>query len=120
MSLVRYVTSLDEVHQDYNFLMGYHTGVPKEWYCGIEGITFIFMGDWNDALVGYQGFAINESLITDDFWTEYNEEVPAPADSKEYQEYAGKGFEQYMKEHREEVFERLDEIIETYKEEVAA
>lgn len=118
MSIIR---PLSEVHRGYNYLMGFETGVPKEWYYGIEGITFIFMGDWNDPLVGYKDYAINEPSVVDTFWAFYNEEVPAPSDyrSAEYKTYED-NFAVWLKDRADEVKELLDEMIESYKTELAA
>ncbi len=113
MSIIR---PLSEISRGWNYLMGYETGVQKEWFCGIKGISFIFMGDWNDSLVGYKGYAINEPTVTDSFWELYNEENPAPTDYKspEYREYED-NFNEWLRERADEVKNFLDEIIENYK-----
>lgn len=100
------IKPLSEVKRDYNFLMGYHTGIPKMWYCGIEGITFIYMGDWNDPLIGYKDYAINEPYAIDGFWSEYQEETKR----SDYDEFAV-----WLKEHKELLFDSLDDIINTYR-----
>lgn len=104
-----YIYPLEEIKPDYNFLMGYHTGIPKEWYCGIEGITSIFMGAWNDSLVGYKGYAINESYL-DGMWDWYYEEHPKDDEGEHYEEW--------LREHKDEVFETLDYLIEEYEKEM--
>ena len=96
---------LSEIQPDYNFLMGYHTGIPKEWYCGIEGITFIFMGCWNDPLIGYKGYAFNEPWFTDGLYDEYAEEVGDGNDTSD-------GFAEWLKENSYLLFESLDTFIE--------
>ena len=106
------IRPLSEIKPDYNYLLGFHTGVPKKWWYGIEGITSIFMGDWSDPLIGYREHAFNQFDILDCFWDRYNEEYPAPADyhSEEYQKYES-DFAEYMQEHRTEIFEMLDDML---------
>lgn len=99
---------LSEIQPDYNFLLGYETGVQKEWYCGIEGITSIFMGAWNDPLIGYKGYAFNEPWFTDGFYAEYAEEVEEGTDTIE-------GFAEWLRERSYLLTETLDEYIEGMK-----
>ncbi|MCR5453176.1 MAG: hypothetical protein K6F00_11170 [Lachnospiraceae bacterium] len=69
------VRKIEEVKPFYNFLMGWQEGVPKEWYCGIEGISFIWHGEWADPELGYKGYAINEPSAVDGLYDEYYEET---------------------------------------------
>lgn len=94
---------LSEIHPDYNFLMGYTIGVPKEWYCGIEGVTSIFMGAWNDPLIGYKGYAFNEPWFTDGLYSEYAEEV---------EDDTIEGFAVWLKENSYLLTDMLDEYID--------
>ena len=94
---------IEEIHEDYNFLMGYTVGKKQEWWYGIEGIYFIYMGDWNDPLIGYKGYAFNVHDVEDCMWEWFLEEFPDG--DMEY-------FPQYMLDHQDEVFCLLDEIIE--------
>ena len=100
-----YVKPLSEIKPDYNFLMGYRTGIPKEWYCGIEGVYFIWMGAWSDPYVGYKGYAIDETYL-DCLWDEYNEEVKSPTED---------GYPEWLRENSYRVFEVLDDMIGAYK-----
>lgn len=111
-----FVYPLEDIHEDYNFLMGYHTGKKREWYCGIENIYSIFMGAWSDSLVGYKGYAINENYITDTFWQRYQEEYPGPdyKNREAYRKYEDE-YDNYLYDNRHEVYELLDNIIENYK-----
>lgn len=98
---------LVEVKPDYNFLMGYHTGVPKEWYCGIEGVTSIFMGAWNDPMIGYKGYAFNEPMYTDGLYEECCDDI---GDKRaEYE------FSVWLKEHSDYLFSNLEEAIDAYE-----
>ncbi len=100
------IKPLSEVRLDFNFLMSHHIGIPTKWYCGIEGIYFIYMGDWNDPLIGYKDYAINEPYAIDGFWSEYQEETKR----SDYDEFAV-----WLKERKELLFDSLDDIINTYR-----
>ena len=93
---------LSEIKSNYDFLMGYHVGVPKKWYCGIEGITSIFMGAWNDSLIGYKGYAFNEPWFTDGLYQEYSEEV---------EDDTIDGFSLWLKENSHLLTDTLDDYI---------
>lgn len=108
----RFIFHKDEVRPEYSFLMGYKTGIPQKWWHGIRGITFIFMGAWNDSLVGYKDYAINSHFIEDTMWEKYNEEFSAPDyHSPEYVKFVN-DFSKYMRENKEMVFDILDSILE--------
>jgi len=117
--LIQFICHKNEIYPDYNFLMGYNTGIPKKWWYGIEDITFIFMGAWNDPYVGYKDYAINTHTVEDAMWDMYNEDYPAPSfTSPEYQTYE-QNFTKYMQDNREDVFNLLDCIIETTRNNMA-
>ena len=119
--LIRHICHKKEIQPDYNFLMGYTIGKPKRWWHGIEGITFIFMGAWNDSYIGYKDYAMNSHNIEDLMWDNYNYEHPAPPyNSPEYKEYEGDNFTQYMQENAETVFTWLDYYIEQTEETITA
>lgn len=99
---------LSEIKPDYNFLMGYHTGVPKEWYCGIEGVTSIFMGAWNDPMIGYKGYAFNEPWYTDGLYREFYEETKIDDVDQ---------FGKWLKERSYLLTDTLDEAIKDYESE---
>lgn len=98
---------LSEVKPDYNFLMGYHTGVQKEWYCGIEGVTSIFMGAWNDPMIGYKGYAFNEPWYTDGLYEEFYEETKQDDVDK---------FAEWLKANSHLLTDTLDEAIAQFEE----
>ena len=103
-----YMRPLSEIKPDYNFLMGYQTGVPKEWYCGIEGITHIFMGAWNDPMIGYKGYAFNEPWYTDGLYDVFCEETGEEDLDK---------FAVWLKENADMLKADLDEAIWAYENE---
>lgn len=93
---------LEDVREDYNFLMDYTVGKKQEWWYGIEGIYFIWMGAWNDALIGYKGYAFNVHEVKDCMWERLMEE---------FTEGDMEDFPQYMLDHKDEVFMLLDDVI---------
>ena len=116
----RFVCHKNEIKPDYNFLMGYKTGIPKEWWHGINGITFMFMGEWNDPLIGYKDYAINSYFVEDSMWELYNEECPAPDyyEPEKYKKYMD-DFTKYMQDNAYRVFEILDDTIENTQKAIA-
>lgn len=90
--------------------MGYYTGVPREWYCGIEGVMSIFMGAWNDPLIGYKGYAFNEPYYTDRLYDLFYEETG----KDNVDDYAV-----WMEANSHLLIETLDEAIEEYEREEA-
>lgn len=115
MDIGDHIKPIGEISPEYNFLMGYTTGAQREWWHGIEGVTSIFMGAWSDPYIGYKGHAFNALLVEDYFWDRYEAEQPAPDYlSQEYLEYSTDGFDRFMRENSEEVFECLDGLLEDY------
>ena len=96
----------DEIRPDFNFLMNYTTGKPKEWWYGIQGIKFIWMGAWNDPLIEYGDYVFNSHDIEDVMWDNYSETSGSSRKTPDDE------FEKYMKENSRKVLEMLDEIIE--------
>ena len=93
---------VEDIQQFYNWLDGMWIGKPCEWYYGIEDVSFIFMGMWNDQLIGYQGYAINVHDVEDVMWNRYCEETEDQTED---------GFAKYMQENKEDVYELLDDIL---------
>ena len=102
-----WIRPASEVKEDYNFLMGYTTGKPKEWYCGIEGVYFVWNGAWSDPEIIYKGYAINEPTATDSIYELYREQT-GNDDPDE--------FAVWLQDHKEEFFDDLDMLIENYEE----
>lgn len=103
---MEYVRPIEEVKPFYNFLMGWQEGKEQKWYCGIEGVTFIWHGDWSDPELGYKGYAINEPSATDGLYEEYCEET----EHDDIDEFG-----KWLQENKEMLFEVLDHLIEEGK-----
>lgn len=108
-----YIRPLSEVKEDYNFLMGYTTGKPKEWWCGVEGITHIFNGAWSDPEIGFHGYAINENDVIDLVYSMMEEDY-GEEKAKEIFDNGSK-YMDYIKDHVEEIKDTLDEWIDNYE-----
>ncbi len=110
---------LNAVKPEYNFLLGYNTGVKKQWWYGIEGITSIFNGYWSDSEIGYNGYAINENDVTDYVYysikDKYEDDLadgvecknPDEMSSNEYEEY----FAAYVAANADDIKSWLDDYI---------
>ena len=108
------VQPLSNIHEDYNFLMGYTTGKIRPF---VGDVGYIFMGSWNDPLLAYNGYAVNEPMIIDGLWSQYNEEIPAPKGKEEYKEYETDGFTKWLQDNMHLLYENLQCAIDAYKEE---
>lgn len=119
--LVKHICHKKEIQPDYNFLMGYTIGKPKQWWYGIEGITFIFMGAWSDSYIGYKNYAMNSHNIEDLMWDNYNNEYPAPPyNTSEYKKYESEGFTRYMQDNADTIFGYIDDYIEQTEQTITA
>lgn len=96
------VRPIKEVKPFYNFLMGYQEGKQEEWYRGIEGVTFIWHGAWNDPELGYKGYAINEPTATDGLYAMFHEETGSDNHDD---------FTTWLQENKGELFDTLDYLI---------
>ena len=76
-----------------------------DWY-GIPNIGFVYHGAWADSEVEYKGKRINCNDIEEVMWENYREDC-----LEERVEDTFDGFDIYMKEHQNEVYEILEEII---------
>lgn len=103
-----FVQEIECIQPSYDIWLRCQTGVPREWYCGIEGVTFIFMGGWNDPLLGYKGYAINEPMATDGLYSEFHEGTGL--DNLDT-------FASWLKDNKELLFESLDYLINFYRKE---
>lgn len=75
------------------------------WY-GILNIGFVYHGEWSDSEVEYKGKRINSHDIEDVMWENYREDCLEGRVEDTFD-----GFDIYMKEHQNEVYEILEEII---------
>ena len=99
----------------------------KNWY-GIEGIKFIYHGDWNDPEIEYKGFRFNVHDVEDDLYSEFNEFTHEAVIAEEerlkdsgysdkekarmIQSSYEKEFETFVRENAESVKNRIDDLIE--------
>lgn len=100
------IRPLSEVKPFYNFLIGWMEGVPKEWYCGIEDITFIWHGEWSDPEIGYHGYAFNEPTFVDGLYAIFHEETGLDDID---------AFSVWLKENSDLLFDSLNEAIADYE-----
>lgn len=105
---MEYVRPIEEVKPFYNFLMGWQEGEQKKWYCGIEGVTFIWHGDWSDPELGYNGYAINEPTATDGLYAIFHDETGKDDTDS---------FAEWLKGNKELFFETLDSLIAEHEKE---
>ena len=103
------IRPLSNVKPFYNFLMGWNEGIPKKWYCGIEGITFIWHGEWSDPEIGYKGYAFNEPTFVDGLYDVFYEETGKDNHDE---------FIEWLKNNSYMLTERLDEVIDNYRHEI--
>lgn len=119
-SVAGYAKHIDDIRERYGIFSGCVIGERQKWWYGIEGITFIFMGSWSDAYVGYKGYAINESMVSDTLWSMYKETLEETGTGKaENEEAESERFAAYVKERSDDVFEILDSIIESIRHEIS-
>lgn len=71
-------------------------------YCGIEGVKFIYNGDYSDPELYYNGKIYNEYDLEDRFYDDYEEDVKEGL-------FKGK-FGEYLHEHANDVRAVLDEL----------
>ena len=81
------------------------------WY-GIEGIGFIWRGNWADPEIEYKGKVINSVIVESTMWERYREEQ-----SEKGKRADEDGFGDYMRNNKEEVFELIELAIEELYEE---
>ena len=77
-------------------------------YCGIPGIKFIFHNTWADPTLIYKGEEFNIHVVEDALWEMYQEDG-----------YDNENcFGGYISDHADDVYEILDTILESRKENV--
>lgn len=81
-------------------------------YCGIDGIKFIWHGEWSDPEIEYKGKRCNVHDIEDSMWAMYRETYPEP-DYKDRQVYTAYEdyFSTYMQENADMVRELCEEVL---------
>ena len=76
------------------------------WY-GIEGIGFIYHGDWSDPEIEYKGKRINSTIVEDTMWERFREECETDGVTPTMDE-----FELYMEANPEDVYELIELAME--------
>lgn len=74
------------------------------WY-GIEGIKFIYINDFADPLIEWQGQRFSCYIVEDTMWERYTDEHGEDAD-------AFGGFVEYMQDNADDVKELCDLVVE--------
>lgn len=84
---------------------------PKDLYCGVPDVEFVYHGDWADPELIYQGKSYDYYDIEDPMWEAYNEDFPAPKDynSDEYKEWEDR-FDDYVRDNAYMVYDYLDNL----------
>lgn len=77
------------------------TNFPN-WY-GIPNISFIYCGEWSDPEIEYKGKRINLTIVENTMWERFNEEC-----EERNEKPNNNGFESYMKENCDEVYELIE------------
>lgn len=108
--ITRWIRPASEVVTWHNYFMGWTEGKPERWYCGIEGVSFVWHGEWSDPEIIYKDYAINEPTATDGMYEYYREET-GHDDPDEFAEW--------LRENKDSWFGELDELIALYEEEIA-
>ena len=80
-----------------------------DWY-GIPDVGFIWHGEWCDPEIEYKGKRINSTIVEDTMWERYTHDddgnyISANANDEE-------GFNHYMHQNREEVYELIELAME--------
>ena len=83
-----------------------------DWY-GIPGVKYVSPNNnWADGQLYYEKHLFNSHDVEDAMWCEYNEEC-----DENGSEATDEGFEVFMKDNVDEVYELLDELVEAAKNE---
>lgn len=92
------------IENDLKMVDGVMKVVPKElrdWY-GIEGIGFVWHGEWADPEIEYKGKRCSCYEVEDTLWNEFREEYPNRDEDE---------FEVYMWENQEHVKNVCDYVL---------
>ena len=100
---------ISTIERDFKIVDGKATFPMKEypdWY-GIEGIGFIWHGEWADPEIEYKGKRINSYIVEDTMWERFREECEELGINPNtfY-------FDTYMGEHAEDVYELIELAME--------
>ena len=103
---------ISTMEQDFGLKDGVINFFMKEypnWY-GIENVGFIWHGSWSDPEIEYKGKRINATIVEDTMWERYKEECEEQG--KDTDVYID-DFDNYMKEHSDDVYELIELAIES-------
>jgi|SRR5574344_2370846 hypothetical protein len=81
----------------------------NNWY-GIEGIEFIYHGEWSDPEICYKNHVINCHDIEDGMWEEYLEYLKENGVHLTEEEM-NENFGNYMRRNKEEVYSLFEDMI---------
>ena len=87
------------------FTNGVATFKPKKlpnWY-GIEGIGFIWNGEWSDPEIEYKRKRINATIVENTMWERYRDDCEMFGTNADID-----GFGLYMLKNQEEVYELIE------------
>ena len=80
---------------------------PLRWYCGIEGVSFHWRGEWADPVLGYDGYAINEPTAVDGLREEFLEETGNDDFDK---------FPEWLRDNSQRLIDALEDLLAYYRE----
>lgn len=91
-----------------NQLFG-HKPSPIRNYYGIEGLRYIYLNDWADPLLEYNGVMFSVYYVEDTMWYRWTHDDDDNHLSEREADEAG--FEQYMMANKAEIIELCDAIV---------
>ena len=100
---------ISTMEKDLVFEYGVAKMVWKEypnWY-GIEGVGFIWHGEWSDPEIEYKGKRINATIVEDTMWERFKEECEADGVTPTEDEFG-----LYMEANPEDVYELIELAME--------
>ena len=92
------ISTVDSEIQVYDGVANLVAKVYPDWY-GIPDVGFIWYGNYSDPYIEYNGKQIDAYIVEDTMWERFREEFPHGSDGD---------FDQYMLDHREEVYELIE------------
>lgn len=76
------------------------------WY-GIENVGFIYHNEWSDPEIEYNGMRINATIVEDIMWEKWICDEDGNFDPEKEKDL--RGFELFMKENANEIYELIEE-----------
>lgn len=78
-------------------------------FYGIDGVEYIYHGDWSDPEIKYKGYIFNYYDLEEMLLASYKEEV-----SEKSLDKTSKTFEQFLKENQDVVYFKIEDMIFNY------